>query len=113
MDRRGPRTRPRRPRVTGPQEPREASHRAHVHTASRGSARSGPASLAPSSGTPLQRLKDGPFDQLNDHHEGDAVGQYAGHVELLEIELDLEADAIASSQQLDDQHDLPNERQAG
>jgi hypothetical protein len=41
----------------------------------------------PAPGPDLQRLEHGELDDLDDHDEGDGIGQYAGHVEKLEQHL--------------------------
>ena len=60
----------------------------------------------------LERLQHAPFDQLHDDDERQRVGQDAGDVEQLEIDAELEADPVGAAEQLDHQHDLPDQRQA-
>src|SRR5260370_36831714 len=68
-------------------------------------------SPAPRSAPPLKGLQHAPFDQLNDRDEGERAGEDSRHIEELEIELDLKADAVAAPEQFDEQDDLPDERQ--
>src|SRR5262245_36229855 len=49
------------------------------------------------------------FDEEHDRYEGERVGEDAGNVEELEEGVDLEADAVRAAEQLDHQHDLPDE----
>src|SRR5882724_1115557 len=70
-------------------------------------------SPAPQVGAPLERPQDGAFDDLDHGDEGNRVGQDAGDVEQAEESAELEADAAAAAHQFDDQHDLPDQRQAG
>lgn len=44
-------------------------------------------SAAPTGGADLQRLQHGELDDLDDHDEGDRIGQDTGHVEQLEQHL--------------------------
>ena len=50
---------------------------------------------------------------LRDQDEGERVGQDQRDVEQLEIDLNLEADAVAAAEQLDHQDDLPDQRETG
>src|SRR5918994_5898904 len=70
-------------------------------------------SAAPAADMALERQQDGPFDDLDDRDEGDRVGENAGDVEQLEMQPDLKADAARAAKQLGDQHDLPDQREAG
>src|SRR5918995_4545480 len=70
-------------------------------------------SAAPAADMALERQQDRPFDDLDDRDEGDRVGEDGGDVEQLEIQADLKADAARAAEQLGDQHDLPDQREAG
>ena len=61
----------------------------------------------------FKRLHQEGFDRQHDGDEGESIGQDAGDVEQLECDADLETDAVGTSEQLDDEHDLPDQRQAG
>ena len=61
----------------------------------------------------FKRLHQEGFDRQHDGDEGESIGQDAGDVEQLERDPDLEADAVRTPEQLDDEHDLPDQRQAG
>ena len=60
----------------------------------------------------FKRLHQKRFDRQHDGDEGESIGQDTGHVEQLECDADLEADAVRPPEQLDDQHDFPDQRQA-
>src|SRR5262245_39738703 len=70
-------------------------------------------SRTPAGDMSFKRLHQEGFDCQHHGDEGESIGQDAGHVEQLEGDPDLEADAIGTPEQLDDQHDLPYERQPG
>src|SRR5450759_2094881 len=53
------------------------------------------------------------FDRENDDNECQRIGKDARHVKQLEGDADLEADAVRPAEQFDDEHDLPDQRQAG
>src|SRR5690606_6068986 len=76
---------------------------------------SGPGACAgsPAVGMGLKRLNHQEFDEQHDADEGESVAENGGDIEQLEIEVDLEADAIRASEQLDHQDDLPDQRQPG
>ena len=61
----------------------------------------------------FKRLHQEGFDRQHDGDEGQSIGEDARDVEQLERDPDLEADAVRPAEQLDDQHDLPDQRQAG
>src|SRR5437016_4812124 len=50
------------------------------------------------------------FDHQHDGDEGESIGEDAGDIEQLERNPDLEPHPVRSSQQLDDQDDLPHQR---
>ena len=58
----------------------------------------------------FKRLHQEGFDHQHDGDEGESIGQDAGHVEQLERDPDLEADAVRTAEQFDDEHDLPDQR---
>src|SRR3546814_265107 len=66
----------------------------------------------PAVGMGFKRLNHNEFDAQHDADEGQGIAEDGGHVEQLEIEVDLEADAVRAAEQLDHQHDLPDQRQA-
>src|SRR5690606_21541990 len=68
--------------------------------------------LAPAGCMSFKRLHQKEFDEEHDRHEGQRVGQDRSDVEELEIEMDLEADAVRAAEQFDHQHDLPDKRYA-
>src|SRR4051812_25806982 len=45
--------------------------------------------------------------------ESNGVGQDAGDIEILEIEINLKPNPIAAPEQFDHQHDFPRQREAG
>ena len=53
----------------------------------------------------FQRAHDAIFNQDHHRHEGERVGQYAFHVEVLKEDADAESDAPIASQHLEDEHD--------
>jgi hypothetical protein len=61
----------------------------------------------------FKRLHQECFDGEHDGDERESIGQYSRDVEQLEGNADFKAYAVRTAQQFDDQHDLPNERQAG
>ena len=61
----------------------------------------------------FKRLNHEGFDDQHHRGERQGVGEQQGDVEQLEGLVDLEADAVRPADQLDDQHDLPHQRQAG
>ena len=61
----------------------------------------------------FKRLHQEGFDHQHDGDEGERIGQDFRHVEQLERNPDLEAHAVGTPEQLDDQHDLPDQRQSG
>src|SRR5262252_6558941 len=70
-------------------------------------------SRAPAGGMSFKRLHHECFDCQHDGDEGESIGQDAGNVEQLKRHADLEADPVWPPQKLDDQHDLPDQRQTG
>src|SRR6516164_3434021 len=70
-------------------------------------------SPAPSRQPPFQRLQNTPLHREYDSDEGERVGDQAPDVKKLEEDLDRVADAIWAAEQLDDQHDLPDQREPG
>src|SRR5208283_317137 len=66
--------------------------------------------LSPARDAPLEGLHDKGFDAEHQRHEGQRIGEQHEHVEELEGRIDLEADPVRAAQELDDQHDLPDER---
>src|SRR5215831_3782566 len=56
----------------------------------------------------FKRLHQKRFDCQHDGDEGESIGQDARDVEQLERDPDLEADAVRTPKQLDNEHDLPN-----
>ncbi len=59
----------------------------------------------------FKRLHQERFDDQHHSDESESIGQDARHVEQLERNPDLETDSVGSSEQLDDQDDLPHQRQ--
>src|SRR5690242_7849127 len=53
------------------------------------------------------------FDCQHDGGEAQRIGEDTCHIEQLERNTDLEADAVRTAQQLDDEDDLPHQRQTG
>src|ERR1700733_9062671 len=70
-------------------------------------------SWSPARDISFKRLHHECFDCEHDGDEGESIGQDFRHVEQLEGGADLEAHAIGPAQKLDDQYDLPDQRQAG
>src|SRR5262249_4444884 len=70
-------------------------------------------SRAPTGDMSFKRLHQERFDCQHDGDEGESIGQDARDVEQLERNPDLEADAVRTPEQLDNEHNLPNQRQAG
>src|SRR5437764_6094863 len=68
---------------------------------------------APAGDMSFKRLHQKRFDCQYDGDEGESIGQDARDVEQLERDPDLEANAVRTPEQLDNEHDLPNQRQAG
>ena len=60
----------------------------------------------------LERAEHRHLDGENDAHERQGVSENGADVEILEIDAELEADAVAAPQELDHEHDLPDERQS-
>src|SRR5690625_1548215 len=60
----------------------------------------------------FKRLHHEEFDREHDDDEGESISQDRGHVEELELEMDLETHPVRAAQKLDDKHDLPNQREA-
>src|SRR5215472_8571769 len=52
------------------------------------------------------------FDRQHDGCEAQRIGEDSCHIEQLERNTDFEPDAVRPSEQLDDEHDLPDERKA-
>src|SRR4030081_508730 len=77
-----------------------------MQTSSRRSGRSG----APAGDMSFKRLHQECFDHQHDGDEGEGIGQDAGDVEQLERDPDLEPDPVGTSEQFDDEHDLPYQR---
>src|SRR5215475_9233149 len=50
------------------------------------------------------------FDHQHHGDEGESIGENSGHVEQLEGGPDLEAHPVGPPEQLDDEHDLPDQR---
>src|SRR5262245_46367444 len=63
---------------------------------------------APAGDMSFKRLHQQGFDHQHHGGEGEGVGEDLGDVEQLERRADLEADAIGTPEQFDDQHDLPH-----
>src|ERR1700757_2654320 len=53
------------------------------------------------------------FDRQHDGGEAQRIGEDSCHIEQLERNPDLESDAVRPAQQLDEEHDLPHQREAG
>src|SRR5215470_5138326 len=68
---------------------------------------------APAGDMSFKRLHQKRFDCQHDGDEGESIGQDAGDVEQLEGDPDLETDTVRPPEQFDNEHDLPNQRQAG
>src|SRR5215813_12577105 len=67
----------------------------------------------PAGDVSFKRLHQKSFDCQHDGDEGESIGQDAGDVEQLKCHPDLEADAVGTPEQLDDEHDFPDQREAG
>ena len=65
--------------------------------------------VAPAGRTSFKGLHQQIFDCEHDGDEGDGVAENGRHVEKLEVEVELEADAVRAPEKLDHQHDLPDE----
>ena len=68
--------------------------------------------LAPTGCMSFKGLHQKEFDEEHDRHEGQGIGENRSDVEELEIEMDLEADAVRAAEQFDHQDDLPDQRYA-
>src|SRR5271165_873563 len=68
-------------------------------------------SPAPSRQPAFERLQDTPLDREYDGYEGERIGDQTPDVKKLEEDLDRVADAIGTAEQLDDEHDLPDQRE--
>src|SRR5271169_6102771 len=68
-------------------------------------------SPAPSREPSFKRLQNTPLHREDDGHEGKRVGDQSPDVKKLKEDLDRVADAIRAAEQLDDQHDLPDQRE--
>src|SRR3982074_1154118 len=58
----------------------------------------------------FKRLHQECFDHQHDGDEGKGIGQDTRDVEELERDPDLEPDPVGTSEQFDDEHDLPYQR---
>src|SRR5215203_6087504 len=65
---------------------------------------------APAGDMSFKRLHQKRFDHQHDGNEGESISQDSRDVEQLERNADLEAHAVGTSQQFDDEHDLPDQR---
>src|ERR1700744_4158923 len=68
---------------------------------------------SPAGNMSLERLYNKCLDPKHEGDEGQRVGQQQFQVETLESRIDLEADAVRAAESLDDEDDLPDQRQAG
>src|SRR5262245_3368113 len=68
---------------------------------------------APAGDMSFKRLHQKRFDCQHDGDESESIGQDARNVEQLERDPDLETDAVRPPEQFDNEHDFPNQRQAG
>src|SRR5688500_6492685 len=68
---------------------------------------------APTGRMSFKGLHHQKLDQEHDGHEGQRIGEDRRYVEELETEIDLETDSVGAAKQLDDKHDLPDQRNAG
>src|SRR6516164_8962568 len=68
-------------------------------------------SPAPSRQPPFQRLQNTPLNGEHDGDKGKRVGDQSPDVKKLKEDLDRVAYAIRAAEQLDDQHDLPDQRE--
>src|SRR5262249_50323296 len=67
---------------------------------------------APAGDISFKRLHQRGFDCQHDGDEGESIDQDAGDVEQLKGDPDLETDTVWPPEQFDNEHDLPNRRQA-
>ena len=72
-----------------------------------------PPPAPPSADAALERLEQPPLDQLDDGDEGKRVGEDRGDVEQLEVDAELEADAVRAAEQLDLDHYFPVSAKTG
>src|SRR5215471_17887359 len=68
---------------------------------------------SPTGRTSFKGLHQKRFDRQHDCGEAQGIGENTCHIEELERNTDLESDAVGPSQELDDEDDLPHQRQAG
>src|SRR6516225_4182955 len=68
-------------------------------------------SPTPSRQPPFQRLQNPPLSREHDGDEGKRVGDQTLDIKKLEEDLDRVADAIGAAEQLDNQDDLPDQRE--
>src|SRR3546814_632634 len=61
----------------------------------------------------FKRLNHHEFNEQHDADEGQGIAEDGSHVEQLEIEMNLKADAVGAAEQFHHQYDLPDQRQAG
>src|SRR5262245_39200783 len=61
----------------------------------------------------IERLQNAELDDLNDDNKGDCVGDDRCDIEEREEYADLKTDAIATSQKLYHEYDLPDQCEAG
>src|ERR1700675_4041067 len=77
------------------------------------SMRSSSGAASPADCASFKRLYQKAFDHKHNHDEGDRIAQYLGHVEQRECRTQDEPHAIRASDQFDDEHDLPDDRETG
>src|SRR4249920_1461720 len=70
-------------------------------------------SRTPAGDVSFKRLHQKGFDCKHDGDEGESICQHARDVEQLECDTDLEANAVGAPEQLDDEYDFPDQREAG
>src|SRR3984957_1066239 len=77
------------------------------------SMRSSSGAASPADCASFKRLYQKAFDHEHEGDERDRIAQYPGHVEQREGRAQHEAHAVGASDQLDHEHDFPDDREAG
>ena len=61
---------------------------------------------------PLPRLNDHVFNEKHHPDKGQRIDENMRRLELLKIEMDAKAHPVRATEKLDNQHDLPDDRNA-
>src|SRR5258707_14279292 len=77
------------------------------------SMRSSSGAASPAVCASFKRLHHEAFDDKHKHDKADRIAQYLGHVEQRESRPQDESDPVGASDQLDHQHDLPDDGKPG